>query len=61
MRWLTTDRVRCLDCGAQGDVRSRWLSEGIARRCPHCGSPAVELRSTPLRALRDLLVVTNCA
>lgn len=61
MRWLTTDRVYCLDCRELGQVRSRWFSEGHAPRCPHCGSRAVERRNTPLRVLRDVLVITNGA
>jgi len=53
--------VYCLDCAELGQVRSRWFSEGHAPRCPHCGSRAVERRNTPLRVLRDVLVITNGA
>lgn len=61
MRWLTTDRIRCLDCGHEADVASRWLREGGGPRCPACQSLAVERRQTVLRMLRDVIVLTNAA
>lgn len=59
MRWLTSDRVRCLDCGSTGWVQSRWLCEGHTPHCPHCRSVAVQRQDTRWSWLRDLVVITN--
>ena len=61
MGWLTTDRLRCLDCGAESVVRTRWFSEGRTPRCAECQSVAMVRRDNLWRTLRDVLVVTNGA
>lgn len=59
MRRLTSDRIRCLDCGEIGWVESRWLLSGRELRCPHCRSVAVERHNTRWAWLRDLIIITN--
>jgi DNA-directed RNA polymerase subunit RPC12/RpoP len=61
MRWLTTDRIRCLDCGHEADITSRWLREESGLRCPACQGVAVERRQTFLRLLRDVIILSNAA
>jgi hypothetical protein len=61
MRWLTSDRVCCLDCGEVGWVPSRWLSEGRSPCCPHCRSVAVQRHDSRWSWLRDLIIITNGA
>ncbi|HEV7214820.1 MAG TPA: hypothetical protein VGP33_06810 [Chloroflexota bacterium] len=61
MRWLTSDRVRCLDCRQSGWIQSRWLSEGRVPYCPHCHSVAVQRHATRWSWLRDVIIISNGA
>jgi len=61
LKWMTTDRYVCEECGDTALVLSRWLEGPVNPKCRACGSLLMRRRQGVARNIRDVFILTNAA